>query len=69
MGEEKMNNWLEQFGLERIHAHGSGHASGMDFNEIKPKALIPIHIEYPSLFKLFQGPKVKVPEISKEITE
>lgn len=70
MSEDKMDNWLDQFGLEKIHAHCSGHASGRDLNDImdaiNPKVLIPIHTENPGLFKLFQGCKVIVPELGKE---
>ncbi len=71
ISEEKMNNWLNQFGLEKIHVHCSGHASGRDLNDIieaiNPKVLIPVHTENPGLFRLFQGSKVIVPEVAKEI--
>lgn len=72
MSEEKMYNWLERFGLQRIHVHCSGHASGRDLNEIinsvQPKFLVPIHTEHEGLFKLLHGSKVKLPELMKEIT-
>jgi ribonuclease J len=65
MDEAKMKNWLGRFGLQRIHAHCSGHASGRDLNDIvssiQPKLLVPIHTEHAGLFKLLQGPKVKLP--------
>jgi ribonuclease J len=71
MSEEKMKNWLERFGLERIHAHCSGHASGKDLNDIvsliQPKLIVPVHTEHASLFRLLHGGKVKVPELNKEI--
>ncbi len=60
--EERMKRWMEKFDLCRVHAHCSGHASGRDINTmldvIQPKTLIPIHTEYPNLFKIMQGAKV-----------
>lgn len=71
MSEAKMDNWIKRFGLERIHAHCSGHASGRDLNEIvktiNPGKIVPIHTENPSLFKLLQGSKVSVPELAREM--
>jgi ribonuclease J len=69
--EEKMSNWLNQFGLEKIHAHCSGHASGRDLNDImeavNPTVLIPVHTENSGLFRLFQGSKVMVPETGMKL--
>ena len=60
--ELRMKKWMEKFELCRVHAHCSGHASGLDINSIvdtiQPKALIPIHTEYPNLFSIMQGSKV-----------
>jgi ribonuclease J len=71
LSEEKMRNWLRRFGLERIHVHCSGHASGRDINgivsSIQPKLLVPVHTEHAGLFQLLHGVKVKVPELQKEI--
>jgi ribonuclease J len=71
MSEEKMSNWLERFGLQRIHAHCSGHASGKDLSEIvnlvQPKLLVPIHTEHEGLFELLHGPIVRLPELMKEM--
>ena len=64
ISEMKMNNWIERFGMSRVHSHCSGHASGRDLNEIVnrigPKTLIPIHTEHPELFTMLQGGKVKM---------
>ncbi len=64
ISEFKMNNWIERFGMSRVHSHCSGHASGRDLNEIVkrigPKALIPIHTEHPELFSVIHGGKVKM---------
>ncbi len=64
ISETKMNNWIERFGMHKVHSHCSGHASGRDLNEIVnrigPKMLVPIHTEHPELFKVLQGAKVKM---------
>ncbi|MFC1454483.1 MBL fold metallo-hydrolase [Candidatus Undinarchaeota archaeon] len=53
--EEKQNNWLNHFGLRKVQAHCSGHASGSDIKEliskVKPKTILPIHTEHPEIFK------------------
>ncbi|MFC1505724.1 MBL fold metallo-hydrolase [Thermoproteota archaeon] len=52
---ERLNNWLDFFGLAKYHIHASGHVNALDLksvaNTIKPKELIPIHTEKPELFK------------------
>lgn len=67
--EERMGHWMKRFGLVRLHAHCSGHASGKDLNfivnEIAPKSLIPIHTEHPELFQTFHTNKVRLGEIQK----
>lgn len=64
ISEERMRHWTERFGLVRLHAHCSGHASGRDLNfivnEIAPKNLIPIHTEHPELFLAFHPNRVKL---------
>ncbi len=51
---ERLNNWLEFFGITKFHFHWSGHASASDLKStmqtVKPKCLIPIHTEQPKLF-------------------
>ncbi len=57
--ETRTNNWIERFGMVRVHAHCSGHASGRDIHEIldriAPKRIIPIHTEHPEYFAMFRG--------------
>jgi len=69
LDEVRMNNWMKRFGLVRLHAHCSGHASGSDLNyivnEIGPKILIPIHTEHPELFQAFHSERVKLAELQK----
>jgi len=51
---ERLNNWLDFFGLTKYHFHASGHANFTDLKSIaqtiKPERLIPIHTERPGLF-------------------
>ncbi len=56
LDEKRINNWLRKFNLypqNKIHA--SGHASGNHLfkmvESINPKLLIPIHTEFPELYK------------------
>lgn len=69
--EERMNNWIDLFGLVRLHAHCSGHAPASDLNyiinEIGPKTLIPIHTEHPELFVAFHSSRVRLAEPAKPI--
>jgi ribonuclease J len=57
--EARTNNWIQRFGLVRVHAHCSGHASGRDIHQIldqiAPKKVVPIHTEHPEYFKMFHG--------------
>ncbi len=32
--EARTDNWIERFGMVRVHAHCSGHASGRDIHQI-----------------------------------
>ncbi len=69
--EERTRRWLEQFGLQRVNSHCSGHASGVELakivNAINPKTIVPIHTESPKLFRVFFGDKVRVVEDSIEL--
>jgi len=62
-----MHRWLDHFGLEFHQIHASGHCPSKDLteiiNQIHPKQLIPVHTEYPTLFKkLFGHLDVKIVE-------
>jgi ribonuclease J len=52
---ERLNNWLDFFGLAKFHFHSSGHACAADLKSIaqkvRPKRLIPIHTEHPAFFR------------------
>lgn len=60
-----MDRWLQHFGLRFHQIHASGHCTTKDLtqiiNEIQPEKLVPIHTEYPQLFKdLFKGTDIEV---------
>jgi ribonuclease J len=54
LSQERVDNWLDKFGMERHQIHCSGHAKGQDLFEIvkriDAKMLFPIHTEYPELY-------------------
>ena len=51
----RVDLWLEHFGLNRIQSHCSGHSKGKDLLEIvkniDAKMLFPIHTEHPDAYK------------------
>ncbi len=68
-----MHRWLDHFGLRFHQIHASGHCPSKDLkeiiNQIQPKQLMPIHTEYPELFrKLFGRLDVKIVEKGKPYT-
>ncbi len=69
--EARTNNWIERFGMVRVHAHCSGHASGWDLHqilrEIAPRKIIPIHTEHPEYFRMFHGDAVLAAEPEKRL--
>jgi ribonuclease J len=58
------DNWLSWFKLETVQLHASGHCSEPEMRDlvrtISPKAVIPVHTEFPDRFVNF-GPKVMQP--------
>ncbi len=58
LSEERFKRWIKFFGMKfPTRAHASGHISGPELEKvikfIKPDILIPIHTEYPEIFKKF----------------
>jgi len=70
ISEERMKNWLERYRLPYRYVHCSGHANRPQLEEIvqrvNPRTLVPIHTEYPDLFKEFHD-NVQKPEKDKKI--
>jgi ribonuclease J len=66
--EQRLNNWIDFFRLEKHHFHCSGHAGGKEIREIvqtiKPKELIPIHTQHPELFERIHN-NVKKPRLEE----
>jgi ribonuclease J len=54
LNQERVDNWLDKFGMERHQIHCSGHAKGPDLfsivQEIDAKMLFPIHTEHPEMY-------------------
>jgi len=68
-----MNRWLDHFRLRFHQIHASGHCPSKDLtqiiNQVQPRQLIPIHTEYPTLFrKLFGRFDVNIVERGKSYT-
>jgi len=55
ISQERIDAWMDHFGMKRFQSHCSGHARGMDLlnavKEIRAKSLYPIHTEHPNAFK------------------
>jgi len=55
LDQRRVDLWLDQFGLNRIQSHCSGHSKGKDLLEIvkniDAKMLFPIHTEHPDAYK------------------
>lgn len=69
--EERTDNWMKAFGLERIHTHCSGHASASELvkiiNTVKPGKVVPIHTESASAFEVYFGDIVRRAEQSVQM--
>jgi ribonuclease J len=54
LSQERVDNWLDKFGMERYQIHCSGHANGKDLFEIvkaiDAKMLFPIHTEHLEMY-------------------
>lgn len=55
LSQERIDNWVTHFGMNKYQSHCSGHARGRDILEvvqkINAKTVYPIHTEYPDSFK------------------
>ncbi|MDP7080750.1 MAG: MBL fold metallo-hydrolase [Candidatus Undinarchaeales archaeon] len=72
ISNERKDAWLDHFGLKRVNAHCSGHASGPELreliNRIAPNRLFPIHTEHPELFTGLETNDVVRVKVAKEYT-
>ena len=55
ISQNRIDNWLNNFGIEKFQCHCSGHARGKDLldsvREINAKTIYPIHTEHPKVFE------------------
>jgi len=53
--KERVDTWLNHFGLERVQSHCSGHSKGQDLLDIVPtvdaKMLFPVHTVHPEAYR------------------
>ena len=69
ISQERVDAWLEHFGMHKFQSHCSGHARGQDLlkavSEIGAKTLYPIHTEHPEFYKSVSKNMVLVEEGKK----
>lgn len=69
LSQDRIDAWLEHFGMNKFQSHCSGHARGQDLLEavkdIGAKTLYPVHTEYPELYKKIANSMVLVQESKK----
>ncbi len=68
-----LHNWLDHFHLKFHQIHASGHCPSSDLtkviNHIKPRMVVPVHTEYPAMFKkLFRDFTVELVKEGKRIS-
>ena len=55
ISQNRIDNWLNNFGMEKFQCHCSGHAGGKDLlgavQEINANTIYPIHTEHPEVFQ------------------
>jgi len=55
ISEDRTENWLNHFGMNKFQCHCSGHAQGKELleavSEIDAKMLFPVHTEHPDAYK------------------
>jgi len=66
LSQDRIDAWLEHFGMNKFQSHCSGHARGQDLLEavkdIGAKTLYPVHTEHPELYKKITNSMVLVQE-------
>ncbi len=55
ISQERINAWMDHFGINKFQCHCSGHARSKDLlqivDEINARTLYPIHTEHPEIYK------------------
>jgi len=69
LSQERIDAWLNHFGMHKFQSHCSGHARGRDLleavKEIGAKTLYPVHTEHPDAYKAISKNMVLVKEGKK----
>jgi len=69
ISQDRVDSWLEHFGMHKFQSHCSGHARGQDLlkavSEIEAKTLYPIHTEHPEAYKAVSNNMILVQEGKK----
>jgi ribonuclease J len=69
LSQERIDAWIEHFGMNKFQSHCSGHARGKDLleavSEIGAKAIYPIHTEHPTAYQKVSDRVVLVEESRK----
>ena len=69
ISEDRVENWLSHFQMNKFQCHCSGHAQGRELleavSEISPKTLYPVHTEHPDLYNQVSKNMVLVEEGKK----
>ena len=72
ISQQRTNNWLEHFGIEKFQCHCSGHARGKELlnavTEINAKTVYPIHTEHPKVFEHISNSVIVQDGIEYEIS-
>jgi len=69
--QERIDSWIEHFGMQKFQSHCSGHARGKHLleavSEINAKTLYPIHTKHPEAYKTVSKNMVLVLEGKKYV--
>ena len=69
LSQERLNAWIDHFGMQKFQSHCSGHARGKDLieavGEIDAKTIYPVHTEFPDAFKKISKDSITVTEGKK----
>jgi len=69
ISQDRINAWMDHFGMQKFQSHCSGHARGGDLlaavSEINARKVFPIHTEHPDAFKKVSGNVIIVEENKK----
>ena len=69
MSQDRIDAWMDHFGMHRFQSHCSGHARGRDLldavSKINAKTLFPIHTEHPEAYQTVSKNMILIEEGKK----